>query len=133
MKNTVALAALAAAALPTLAADPQAEAFNNLDKNRDGKITAAEFVDRVLAQAFTEFDRNRDGKIDAKEWAKIERGPEAKDDFAELDHDKNGTLSRDEFTLHPGKRAILGKVFLTVDPNDDGKLTVKELPANQGN
>ncbi|HEY5894867.1 MAG TPA: hypothetical protein VIT91_16725 [Chthoniobacterales bacterium] len=107
--------------------------YAETDLNHDGKVTAAEFVDHILKVSFTRLDADKDGKITPSEWALVEKGSSAKADFAALDIDKDGAVEVTEFVLNPGKREVLGKIFLTVDPNDDGVLTVKEIPANEKN
>ena len=46
------------------------------------------------AQAFDKADSNQDGKVTLHE---AERFPAIAENFAQLDQDKNGSLSRDEF------------------------------------
>jgi len=92
----VAVGGLAIASEPYL---PRAQkAFDRLDTNKDGKINLAEFTP-VAGKSFMSIDVNKDdavstAEIDASLQAALERRRSRI--LANLDADKNGTISRAE-------------------------------------
>ncbi|MGP0068182.1 MAG: EF-hand domain-containing protein [Isosphaeraceae bacterium] len=108
------------------------ELFLQLDSNRDGVIEKSE----VPASAHASFDRllkqgdaNHDGKLEAQEYRAVleelkEFGEQAKKKavarFQSMDKDRDGKVSRDEFT-GPKER------FDLLDRNSDGQLTEQEF------
>lgn len=98
--------------------------FNNLDTNRDGRLTANEwYFDRA---EFTRADRNRDGVISRSEFlnnSNVDYDREdsyRSDDFAALDWNRDGRISRGEWT---GGMAE----FDSRDTNRDNFLSPREL------
>ena len=105
--------------------------FAETDLNKDGRLSSKEFADEIIGVSFVLFDANRDRRIDAQEWAKTEKGAAGEKSFAALDKNKDGSIDFKEYASDPVARAILVNIFLTMDPNDDGILTVQEIPANR--
>lgn len=67
------LIALAFSATPLLAQakDQKNQAFAELDKNKDGALSAAEAApEKELAKRFARFDANKDGKLSEDEYMK---------------------------------------------------------------
>ena len=85
--------------------------FEQLDTNKDGKVSPAEMQAEVTRH-FTQFDANKDGKVTQQEVdafmaskrAEHEAKHEehAKQRFAEQDANKDGKLSKDEMARLPG-------------------------------
>jgi Ca2+-binding EF-hand superfamily protein len=122
------------------------------DANEDGEITKEEaqagfarMRERMAQnfnpeQIFTRMDQNSDGKLQKDEL----QGPFAQR-FDDLDGDKNGEISKDEFqaaarTLRgllgpggPGGLPNVEQMFARLDQNSDGKLTKDELPERMAN
>lgn len=127
-------------------ADWTAEAFADLDHNRDGRVTRDEWHynneswlradrnrDNVLTRAeflgdvnsdldrddrFEYLDANNNGRIDRSEWHGT------RDAFEWLDRDNNGSLSRAETV---GEEATADSdIFVSLDYNRDGRLSQDE-------
>lgn len=105
--------------------------YSEADLNKDGRVTSKEFADHIIGVSFVVIDVNQDHRLDAQEWSKTEKGAAGKKSFAALDKNKDGAIDFKEYCNDPAAREILVKIFLTVDPNDDGVLTKQEVPANQ--
>src|SRR5688500_5764562 len=69
--------------------------FNNLDHNRDRRITANEWHFEV--ETFRRVDRNRDGGLDQTEFLGGEIDDARSDSFDDLDWNNNGRVERTEW------------------------------------
>ena len=92
--------------------------FNNLDHNRDRRITANEWHFDV--ETFRRVDRNRDGGLDQAEF--IGSGVDDMRDtsFDDLDWNNNGRVERSEWSGSPA-------AFTDLDRNRDGILSRFEV------
>jgi Ca2+-binding EF-hand superfamily protein len=102
--------------------------LDNADANKDGVITREEYQKSRL-EMFDKLDRNDDGYIDSEDAPKFRRrnggggGERMEAMKAELDQDKDGRVSREEFANGP----MLA--FEKADTNRDGQLDQKEIEA----
>lgn len=94
--------------------------MESADKNRDGKISRVEFLER-MREAFFFVDGNKDGFLIIEEYQRIP-GADPKR-FARADRNKDGKLSMDEFLKS------LSEDFDAADTNDDGVLEDEEVKA----
>ncbi|MFC7051573.1 EF-hand domain-containing protein [Hansschlegelia quercus] len=99
--------------------------FTALDKNRDGAVDKVE-AEAGFAKAFDRFDANGDGTVDKAEIAaKVakggKRGEAVERRMNKADGDKNGSVTRDEFSKN------LPRWFDRADADKDGKVTKAEL------
>ena len=104
-----------AAALPATLAAQQSTRFRDMDRNRDGVITRAEWSGNE--QSFRQHDRNRDGLLSADEVRAADDGSVIVRDFAAIDLDGNGHVTAQEWR----------RAFTQLDDNRDGSLTEDEL------
>ena len=98
---------------PPLAAQ-QSMRYRDMDRNRDGVITRAEW--RGNEQSFRQHDRNGDGRLSADE-VRADDGSGIVRDFAAIDLDGNGHVTAQEWR----------RAFTELDDNRDGSLTEDEL------
>lgn len=113
-----ALSSASAFAIDTPPSDGGQRGFSRLDTNGDGVIERAEAAKSPrLAQAFDKLDKNKDGKLSKDELPQrgdFRRG--GHDFMAKLDTDKDGRISRDEAKAEPKFAAR----FDEMDVNKDG-------------
>ena len=106
--------------------------FQDLDKNRDGKVTIEEYLvflgadhpqrRQFLEYEFRKYDRNGDGFITHEEhWAPVSLA----DEFRALDKNQDGRVSLDEFLQGE-------KLFRQLDRNHDGFITWEEYSGAYG-
>ncbi len=101
--------------VPVFAAD---DVFTKIDADKNGKIDKKEFADTV-SKSFDKLDKDLNGYL---EWDEFKAtGPGAKELFDELDADKDGKISREEFTKGSEKR------FEVLDKDKNGYLDRNEL------
>lgn len=127
----VAIAGTALAAPPTPSADaPQRRHISILDANKDGVIDRAEAAAHPrLAEKFDTLDRNRNGRLEAAERPSRhgKRGHRGGMGHAvRLDTDGDGRISRVEAAAQPKFAAH----FDQVDGNRDGHVVRSELRAS---
>ena len=114
----------------------QMPTFEDLDKNKDKKISKDEFPERFPPQMFDRMDANRDGSVDEEEWKAVtsqfgaggrggERmmmaGPRPGESLAKLlDANADSKVSREEF-------ARIVTLFDTLDKDHNSELTTEEM------
>jgi Ca2+-binding EF-hand superfamily protein len=99
-----------------------AAGFANLDRNRDGRITRAEwFYDR---EGFVRADRNGDGVLARSEFLGVDVDDDREDRFEYLDTNNNGRIDQAEW--HASDAA-----FRWLDRNSDGVLGRDEVVGDE--
>jgi juvenile hormone diol kinase len=104
------------------------------DANADGRLTADEFIDAFdddaaieggAAVIFDAFDTNRSETISVEEYRRFlliygMDASQANEDFARLDSDADGALTREEFSQ------IMLQYFRSEDPDERGNFLFAE-------
>jgi hypothetical protein len=96
--------------------------FNNLDHNRDRRITSNEWHFDI--ETFRRVDSDGDGALDQTEFLGAGRDDDRGDNFDDLDMNNNGRVERGEW--HGG-----ADVFNSLDRNRDGVLSRFEVVGGQ--
>jgi Ca2+-binding EF-hand superfamily protein len=91
--------------------------FQEMDKNKDGKLSREEF-DQEAVRVFKENDKNNDGALDKSEFSQI-KGAQSK--FGDLDANKDGKVTMEEL------RTAAGINFKQLDRKRDNYLTEEDL------
>lgn len=106
--------------------DMAAKFMKRLDKDNDGKISAAEWPKDGRLK-FEKADANSDGFVTAEEMAQAHKPRDGgkgdpADRLAKLDTDNDGKISLAEWN-------VMGeKMFARFDDNKDGKISADEMP-----
>jgi Ca2+-binding EF-hand superfamily protein len=98
------------------------ERFRALDHNSDGRLSRAEW--HAGAELFARVDRNRDNFLSGAEF-RGEADDDREDRFTDLDDNRDGRLTRNEWH---GSTAV----FDALDGNRDGVLTRAEAIGTEG-
>jgi Ca2+-binding EF-hand superfamily protein len=99
------------------------ELFRRIDRNHDNVISAAEFADNAgddREDRFADLDVNRDGRVTRDEW----HGTAAV--FAALDANRDGVLTREEALGTEGTTGTTRDEFKSVDVDGDGFISRAE-------
>jgi Ca2+-binding EF-hand superfamily protein len=103
---------------PMMAATWTDDAFRQMDRNRDGRLTSSEWF--YNAEYFRRADRNRDGALALSEFTATSMDDDRDDPFDNLDVNGNGRVERNEW--HGSQDA-----FAWLDRNNDNVLSRVEV------
>jgi Ca2+-binding EF-hand superfamily protein len=103
---------------PTMPATWTQGAFQQADRNRDGRITSSEWF--YNAEYFRRADRNRDGALTLAEFTNTASDDDRDDRFDNLDVNRNGRIDKGEW--HGSLDA-----FEWLDRNNDSALSRTEV------
>ncbi len=100
------------------------DAFNHLDLDKNGSLSAEEVNHHFKADGFQELDSNSDGSVSRAEW------PNSSRSFKALDRDGDGKLTRDEF-FNPEQTS--SAVFSELNVNNDSVISRSEWKGSTEN
>jgi Ca2+-binding EF-hand superfamily protein len=98
--------------------DARDDSFDDLDSNNNGLVEQREWYGTNAA--FNRLDRNKDGVLSRYEVVGAQESRDTWDQFASLDYDNSGTLSRNEWHWSMGS-------FDRRDSNHDGVVSRQEF------
>ena len=124
----VCMALLAGCITSSRTSNPHAAVFDVIDRNHDGRISRAEFIDWNTERLFKIYDRNHDGVVDLNEFRAIE-GPNGDERFRRVDRRHNGRITLDEAKADPIIRQAMGATFKGIDTKHQGFLDREEWNA----
>lgn len=113
--------------LAACAPNPGTTAFKTIDKSSDFAITTSEFTKQLTHENFTILDADRNGVISRHEWSQPGATKAAAHIFELFDSDKNGQVDLLEFLALKKQPSKIGKHMEPYDLNRDGKLTWDEI------
>ena len=111
----------------TSAQSATGRSFDLADANHDGKLSREEAGDYLVYMVFAARDKNRDGRLTQAEWAAGDRNQITA--FKERDGNEDGYVTVEEAIVY-GRRGGGGlSLVRAADKNGDGKLTRAEIDA----
>jgi Ca2+-binding EF-hand superfamily protein len=107
--------------VPALAAAKRSRAIQLLDPDNDGMVDLDK-VKTAAAALFDRLDRNRNGFLNKRELG----GRVIPQEFAAVDSDRDGTLSKNEYLM------VVEKRFKAADPDNSGRVHETKLNSRAG-
>lgn len=104
--------------------------FNEMDVNKDGKVSLEEFTANMERAAFDKLDKNKDGFITPDEWSGadfIEDKEKGREIFKAIDKKAKNRISYRDFSNYADKYSNIEDAFMIQDKNKDGSLSPDEI------
>ena len=104
--------------------------FNEMDINRDGKVSLEEFTHDMEKNAFNNLDKNKDGFITPEEWSRVdfvEEKGKAHEVFKAIDKNANKRITYPNFSNYAEKYSNIEEAFMLLDKDKDGSLSPDEV------
>ena len=125
----VAASASSALALPGFPIARDRKAFEEIDVDKDGRVSEEEFVKHELRRRFEAADVNKDGRLSKDEYLasiKNEAGKRQADLDWKLINGGKDFVTLEEFTQNDGAAKQVSAEFKKLDRNKDGFVTLNE-------
>ena len=126
-KTSLILIALVAVPL-ALATGKTPVRFDQADRNHDKALSLDEANAYLVGEIFDPRDKNKDGKLTRAEWMVIKGATQA-EDFRVRDANADGVVTLDEALAYGRKKGMAKDLMREADKNKDGKLSVEEIKA----
>jgi hypothetical protein len=103
------------------------DSFDLADANHDGKLSREEAGDYLVYTVFAARDKNRDGRLTQAEWGAGDRNQIAA--FKERDRNEDGVVTIEEALIYGRRGGGAVALMRQADKNKDGKLSRAEIEA----
>jgi Ca2+-binding EF-hand superfamily protein len=103
------------------------DSFDLADANHDGKLSREEAGDYLVYTVFAARDKNRDGRLTQAEWAAGDRNQITA--FKERDRNEDGFVTLEEAIVYGRRGGGAVALMRAADKNGDGRLTRAEIEA----
>ena len=129
MKKT-SLILIALVSLPlALATAKTPDRFEQADKNHDGMLSLDELNAFLVGELFGPHDKNKDGKLTRAEWMAGSNDSAKAEAFRVRDANADGVVTMDEALAYGRKKGMAKELMQKADTNKDGKLSIAEIKA----
>ena len=125
--NYLTLLALITVPLATAVAKTP-DRFEAADANHDKMLSLDEANAYLVAEIFGARDKNKDGKLTRAEW-NISNDAAQAEAFRVRDANADGVVTMDEALAYGRKKGMAKELMTAADKNKDGKLSAEELKA----
>ncbi|MGV3532977.1 MAG: EF-hand domain-containing protein [Chthoniobacteraceae bacterium] len=128
--NTISIRAASVAVLAFAFAGcqtTQPDRFNQVDANRDRKLSVDEANTYIVSEAFEGRDANRDRKVTRQEWPVENAGQEKL--FRERDTNRDGLVTLDEALAFGRQKGQAAELMAEADKDKDGYVSREEVAA----
>ena len=120
---------IALVALPlVLVAGKTPDRFEQADKNHDGMLSLDEVNAFLVREIFGPRDKNKDGKLTRAEWM-VSKDASLAEDFRVRDANGDGVVTMEEALAYGRKKGMAKELMQKADTNKDGKLSMAEIRA----
>jgi len=126
----ISLTLIALVAVPlALMAGKTPDRFDQADKNHDGMLSLDEVNAFLVGELFRPLDKNKDGKLTKAEWMAGSNDSAKAEAFRVRDANADGVVTMDEALAYGRKKGMAKELMQKADTNKDGKLSLAEIRA----
>jgi len=112
-----------------LVAGKTPDRFDQADKNHDGMLSLDEVNAFLVGQIFGPRDKNKDGKLTRAEWMAGSKDAAQAEAFRVRDANADGVVTMAEALAYGRKKGMAKELMEKADTNKDGKLSIAEIKA----
>ena len=124
------LTVIALIAVPlALASGKTPDRFQQADKNHDGMLSLDEVNAFLVQEILGPRDKNKDGKLTRAEWMAGSKDASLAEAFRVRDANADGIVTMEEALAYGRKKGMAKELVQKADTNKDGKLSMAELKA----